>query len=154
MGFGFIGAQGHVAACSNRSDVEIVAVADICPGRRALVPGRLPRARVYESAEALLAAEAGNLDFVDVATPPCDHAAIARRALGLGLHVLCEKPLTTTLADAESLIRDAVRARRVLFPCHNYKHAPVVTAIRDILASGRIGKVRSVTLSTFRYTHA
>jgi predicted dehydrogenase len=154
VGFGFIGAQGHVAAYSSRSDVEIVAVADICPGRRALVPGRLPRARVYESAEALLAAEAGNLDFVDVATPPCDHAAIARRALGLGLHVLCEKPLTTTLADAESLIRDAVRARRVLFPCHNYKHAPVVTAIRDILASGRIGKVRSVTLSTFRNTHA
>jgi predicted dehydrogenase len=50
VGFGFIGAQGHVAAYSSRSDVEIVAVADICPGRRALVPERLPRARVYESA--------------------------------------------------------------------------------------------------------
>ncbi len=154
IGYGFIGAQGHVPAYRKRSDVEIVAVADVCPARRALVPAQLPEAAVYESAEALLAAERGRLDFVDVATPPCDHASIAHRALDLGLHVLCEKPLTTRLADAGALLDHAVRARRVLFPAHNYKHAPVVTAIRDIIASGRIGRVRSVTLETFRNTHA
>jgi predicted dehydrogenase len=154
IGYGFIGAQGHVPAYLKRSDVEIVAVADVCPARRALVPARLPRAAVYESADALLAAERDRLDFVDVATPPCDHAAIAHQALDLGLHVLCEKPLTTRLQDAAALLDHAVRARRVLFPAHNYKHAPVVTAIRDILASGRIGRVRSATLETFRNTHA
>ncbi len=153
VGYGFIGAKGHVPAYAKRSDVELVAVADVCPARRAKVPEQLPRARVYESAEALLAAEK-DLDFLDVATPPCDHAAIARRGLELGLHVLCEKPLTTTLADAAGLLELAQRSRRVLFPAHNYKHAPVVQAIREIIQSGRIGKVRSVTLGTFRNTHA
>ena len=154
IGYGFIGAQGHVPAYLKRGDVEIVAVADVCAARRALVPGLLPKARVYESAAALLAAERGELDFVDVATPPCDHAAIAQRALELGMHVLCEKPLATRLADAGLLLAQATRSKRVLFPCHNYKHAPVVAAIREVLDSGRIGKVRSVTLETFRNTHA
>jgi len=154
IGYGFIGARGHVPAYLKRDDAEIVAVADVCPERRALVAAQLPRATVHESAEALLAAEAGRLDFVDIATPPCDHAAIASRAFDLGLHVLCEKPLTTRLEDAAALLAQAARVRRVLFPCHNYKHAPVVQAIGEILRSGRIGAVRSVTLGTFRNTHA
>jgi predicted dehydrogenase len=153
VGFGFIGGHGHVPAYRMRGDVEIAAVADVCEARRALAREALPQARIYESADALLAAER-RLDFLDVATPPCDHAAIAHRALDLGLHVLCEKPLTTGLADAASLLEHAVRARRVLFPCHNYKHAPVVKAIREIVQGGRIGRVRSVTLATYRNTHA
>jgi predicted dehydrogenase len=154
IGYGFIGAQGHVPAYAQRKDVEIVAVADLCAGRRALVAGGLPKAAVYDSADALFAAEAGRLDFVDIATPPCDHAAIAHRALDLDLHVLCEKPLTTRLADASALIEHALDARRVLYPCHNYKHAPVVGAISEVIRSGRLGKIRSVTLETFRNTHA
>jgi predicted dehydrogenase len=154
IGYGFIGARGHVPAYLKRPDVEIVAVADVCAARRAAVPELLPGAAVYESADALLGVERDRLDFVDIATPPCDHAAIAHRALDLGLHVLCEKPLATRLADAAALLDRAVRARRVLFPAHNYKHAPVVTAIRDVIESGRIGRVRSVTLETFRNTHA
>lgn len=158
IGYGFIAGKGHVPAYVERArkqhDVEIVAVADICAPRREAVPATLPGARVYESAEALLAAEAGTLDFVDIATPPSDHAHIAHAALNAGLHVLCEKPLTTSVADARALLEHARRAKRVLFPCHNYKHAPVVKAIRDVISSGRIGRVRSVTLSTFRNTHA
>jgi predicted dehydrogenase len=158
IGFGFISGKGHAPAYLQRArtlrDVDIVAVADICGPRRDAARATLPNARVYETAEALLAAEAGSLDFVDISTPPCDHTAIAHLALDAGLHVLCEKPLTTTVAEARSLLEHARRAERVLFPCHNYKHAPVVKAIRDVIASGRIGRVRSVTLSTFRNTHA
>lgn len=154
VGYGFIGALGHVPAYLARRDVEIVAVADVCAARRALVAERLPGAATYGSAEELLAAEHGRLDFLDVATPPCDHAAIAHRALDAGLHVLCEKPLATSAADARALAEHALRARRTLFPCHNYKHAPVVREIGGVLSSGRIGRVRSVTLQTFRTTHA
>jgi predicted dehydrogenase len=154
VGYGFIGAQGHVPAYLKRRDVEIVAVADPCEARRALVAAQLPRANVHPSAEALFAAERDRLDFVDIAAPPCDHATIAHRALDLGLHVLCEKPLATRLADAGALLEHAVESRKVLFPCHNYKHAPVVSAVRDVIRSGRVGRVRSVTLETFRNTHA
>jgi predicted dehydrogenase len=154
VGYGFIGAEGHVPAYLGRGDVALVAVADVCAARRALAASRLPGVAVYPSAEALLAAEGGRLDFLDVAIPPCDHAAVAHRALDLGLHVLCEKPLATRGADARALLDHAVRAGRVLFPVHNYKHAPVVKAIAEVIRSGRIGRVRSVTVDTFRTTHA
>jgi predicted dehydrogenase len=154
IGFGFIGSLGHAPGYLGRADVEIVAVADSCEARRKRASEVLPTARLYHSHGELLAAEAKNLDFVDICTPPCDHATIAHEALDAGLHVLCEKPLTTSLDEASALLAHAQSAERVLFPCHNYKHAPVVRAIREVIASGRLGEVRSVTLNTFRNTHA
>ncbi|HAR44162.1 MAG TPA: hypothetical protein DCS07_16280 [Bdellovibrionales bacterium] len=158
IGYGFISGKGHIPAyldrAQGRGDVEIVAVADICEARRSRAQEALPKARLYSDYKALLDKEAENLDFVDISTPPCDHAAIAHAAFDKGLHVLCEKPLTTTLEDARSLLEHAIKAKRVLFPCHNYKHAPVVKAIQEIIQSGQIGKVRSITLSTYRNTHA
>jgi predicted dehydrogenase len=158
IGYGFISGEGHLPAYLERGgrtgDVEIVAVADICEGRRAVAARALPGVRIYPDYRALLEAEKGGLDFVDIATPPCDHAEVAHAALDLGLHVLCEKPLAVTVAEARSMLDHAARARRVLFPCHNYKHAPVVKEIRRIVESGRIGQVRSITLNTFRNTHA
>jgi predicted dehydrogenase len=158
IGYGFISGKGHIPAFLERAkssgDVEIVAVADICEGRRKEAERALPGVRVYPDYESLLAKEKGNLDFVDISTPPSDHARIAHAALDAGLHVLCEKPLATTLEEAAALLRHAQEAKRVLFPCHNYKHAPVVKTIREIIASGKIGNVRSLTLSTYRNTHA
>ena len=158
IGYGFISGKGHIPAYQQRmkgqGDVDIVAVADICEARRALVRQALPGARIYDDFECLLAKEAANLDFVDIATPPCDHARITHAAFDRGLHVLCEKPLTTSIEDARAMLDHAREAKRVLFPCHNYKHAPVVKAINEIIASGRIGRVRSLTLNTYRNTHA
>jgi predicted dehydrogenase len=158
IGFGFISGKGHAPAYAARArssrDVDIVAVADLCEARRAAAREQFPNARIYSDAESLLAAEEGKVDFVDISTPPCDHARIAHLAFERGMHVLCEKPLTTSLADARAMLDHAVQAKRVLFPCHNYKHAPVVKTIREIIASGKIGQVRSVTLNTYRNTHA
>lgn len=156
VGYGFIASLGHVPAYLKRphKDVEIIAVADVCEARRAAAHKVLPTARIYSDAKSLLVAESGRLDFVDICTPPSAHAEIAHLALNSGLHVLCEKPLTTTLDEARSLLAHAKEVGRVIFPCHNYKHAPVVRAIRKILESGEIGQVRSVTLNTFRNTHA
>lgn len=159
IGYGFISGKGHIPAYLKRAqgtqqDVEIVAVADICEARRNQAQEALPKARIYADYKALLDKESGNLDFVDISTPPCDHAAIAHAAFDKGLHVLCEKPLTTTLEEAASLLKHAKEAKRVLYPCHNYKHAPVVKAIQEIISSGSIGKVRSLTLNTYRNTHA
>jgi predicted dehydrogenase len=158
IGYGFISAKGHVPAYLKRSgdagDVDIVAVADISPMRRNLAQEALPQATIYPDYRDLLHANTSKLDFVDIATPPCDHAAIAHAALVNGFHVLCEKPLACTLEEARSLLQHAKAAQRVLFPCHNYKHAPVVKAIHKIVQSGRIGKVHSVSLNIYRSTHA
>jgi predicted dehydrogenase len=164
VGYGFIMEKGHVAAYGERAermraegrtpDVEIVAVADVCRERREAAAKRFPGVRTYSDFLELVDAEAGNLDFVDIATPPAKHAAVARAALARGLHVLCEKPLATTITDARDMLDSALAAKRVLFPCHNYKHAPVIRSVRRIIESGAIGRVHLVTLQTFRNTHA
>ena len=158
IGYGFIGGEGHLPAYREREhrrgDVRIEALADTCPARRSLALALHPHLRVYGDHRALLAAEAHRLDFVDICTPPCDHAEIAHAAMASGLHVLCEKPLTTSCHDAEQLLAHARTAERVLFPCHNYKHAPVIQAIRSCLDAERIGAVTSVSLNTMRNTHA
>lgn len=156
VGYGFIGARGHAPAYAalGGAALRITAVADTSAARREEARAALPGARIYETHAELLEKEAGALDFVDVCTPPCDHAEIACAALDRGLHVLCEKPLTTSVADARALLQRARRARRVVFPVHNYKHAPVIRTVRRILDSGVIGRTRLVTLQTFRNTHA
>jgi predicted dehydrogenase len=154
IGFGFIAEKGHVPAyLAARDAFEIVAVADVCAARRDRVRTVLPNARVYPDTKTLLAAEK-QLDFLDIATPPCDHAAIAHAALDAGLHVFCEKPVATSGADARSMLDHAQAVRRVFFPSHNYKHAPVIRAIRGVLETGELGAIHLVTLDTFRTTHA
>ena len=153
VGYGFIGAKGHVPAYLKRDDLDIVAVVDLCAARRAQVAEQLPRARTFASVEELFRSGI-HLDFIDVATPPSEHFAISMEALRRGIHVLCEKPLTTSAADAEALVEAAKASRRVVFPCHNYRFAPTIRTIGEIIASGRIGRVRSVSLTTLRPTHA
>jgi predicted dehydrogenase len=153
VGFGFIAENGHVPAYSRSGELEIVAVADVCEARREVAARCLPGARIYETHEALLR-DVRDLDFVDITTPPYVHASIARDALKRGLHVLCEKPLATSVEDARLTIEEAEREKRVLFPVENYKHAPVIVAVRRLLDTGLIGTVHDVTLSTFRNTHA
>ncbi len=152
VGFGFIESKGHLPAYLKRKDVEIVAVADVCDARRQAAQEALPEARIYTHYDILLEQE--DIDFIDIGTPPSFHAEIAKAALKKGVHVLCEKPLAVSLEEVTLMMNSAKEARRVLFPCHNYKHAPVVKAIREVIQSGSIGNISSVTLSTFRNTHA
>ncbi len=156
VGYGFISERGHAPAYAlpGPTHFEIVAVADISAARREKARLAFPNARIYENHEHLLEAEKGRIDFVDVTTPPYDHARVARAALARRLHVLCEKPLATTGADARAMGIQAREVRRVVYPCHNYKHAPVIKAVRKILDAGLIGTVSLVTLQTFRNTHA
>ncbi|MBS2025949.1 MAG: Gfo/Idh/MocA family oxidoreductase [Deltaproteobacteria bacterium] len=152
IGLGFISGKGQFPAYQKRDDVEIVAIADHAPGRLTAAGLAAPNARLYSDWRELLEKE--QLDFVDISTPPNVHAEITLAALAKGVHVLCEKPLATSVAEAMSMVEGARKHERVVFPGHNYKHAPVVKFSRDVMNGGRIGKVRAVTLNTFRTTHA
>ncbi|MCA9595732.1 MAG: Gfo/Idh/MocA family oxidoreductase [Myxococcales bacterium] len=157
VGYGFIAEKGHAPAYRATEKaglgLEIVAIADGCPARRDKAAQDFPGARIYTDHATLLSREV-ELDFVDVSTPPSSHAEVSIAALERGLHVLCEKPLATSFADAARMAAHASRVGRVLLPCHNYKHAPVVRAVDSALASGVIGEVQLVTMQTFRNTHA
>jgi predicted dehydrogenase len=153
VGFGVIASTGHTPAYLKMKQHPILAVADPIEARRRAAEKLIPGVKTFASHQELLAAGLP-IDFVDIATPPSAHLEIARAAAERGLHVLCEKPITVSLAEARELLLTARDRRVTIFPCHNYKHAPVVKEMRDAIQSGRIGAVRSATLSTFRTTNA
>lgn len=88
-----------------------------------------------------------DVQLVDVCTPGDGHAEIAVAALDAGKHVLCEKPLANTVAEAEAMVAAAGRARErgvrsmVGF---NYRRVPAVTLARRLVEEGRIGTVRHI----------
>ena len=153
VGLGFIAGKGHLPAYLKMADVRIAAVADITPARLELARAMIPGVRTYATHEELLAAET-ELDFIDIATPPCDHARIAEAAAARGLHVLCEKPLAASAEEARQLLLTAAARKVVIFPCHNYKHAPVIKTVQQLIRDGVIGDVTAATLSTYRTDHA
>jgi predicted dehydrogenase len=91
-----------------------------------------------------------DVDLVDVCTPGYLHAEIAIAALEAGKHVLCEKPLANTLAEAEAMAAAAARAaaRGVrAMTGFNYRRVPAVALARQLVTEGRIGQLRHVRAS-------
>jgi predicted dehydrogenase len=88
------------------------------------------------------------VDVVDVCTPPRHHAAAIIAALTAGRHVICEKPLTRTLDDAERVVAAAEAAPGLLMVGHVSRFEPDHRTARDLAAAGEIGDVRQLTHST------
>jgi predicted dehydrogenase len=88
----------------------------------------------------------GKADFISVCTPNDSHYAIAKAALEAGFDVMCEKPLSMSLAEAAELERLARRRRRVLGIPFTYSGFPMVKLARDIVASGELGRIDKVVL--------
>ena len=85
-----------------------------------------------------------DVHIVDVATPNDSHHAITMRALAAGKHVLCEKPLALSLAQAKEMAAVAKRAKVRAGLWHNYRRAPAVSLAQRMIARGDIGQVRQV----------
>jgi predicted dehydrogenase len=88
-----------------------------------------------------------SVEALTIATPPSTHYELARRALEAGKHVMVEKPLATTAAQAQELIELARDAERVLMPGHTFLYSPPVNKVRDLIHSGELGQVYFVTSS-------
>ena len=91
-----------------------------------------------------------DVQLIDVCTPGDSHAEISVAALEAGKHVLCEKPLANTVAEAEAMAAAAARAQArgirsmVGF---NYRRVPALALARELIASGRVGEIRHVRAS-------
>jgi predicted dehydrogenase len=91
--------------------------------------------------------ERDDIDLIDVCTPGDTHAEIALAALAAGKHVLCEKPLANTVAEAREMAAAAAQAqtRGVRAMCaFNYRRVPAVALMRQLIESGRLGTIRHV----------
>src|SRR5258706_14893137 len=104
--------------------------------------------QTFDSVEALCALK--NLDAVYIATPNPFHAEHAIAALESGKHVMVEKPMALTLADCDRMIAAAEQSRVKLMVAHTRSFNPPIRTMREIIASGRLGRVTQV--HTLRYS--
>ncbi len=104
-------------------------------------------ARAYPSVDAMIAAEAkrpDGIEVVSVVTPNHVHYVQSAACLEAGLDVICDKPLTTNLPDAEKLVALAASKKRLLGVTFNYTGYPMVRHAKQLIADGLIGKLRVV----------
>ena len=121
---------------------SVVAIASREAGRARSVAAELGIPIAHDSYEALLADPA--VDAVYIPLPNHLHAAWAIAAARAGKHVLCEKPLALTAADAERMIQVAEREGVQLMEGFMYRQHPSWIAVTDLVASGRIGRLTAV----------
>jgi predicted dehydrogenase len=103
--------------------------------------------RAYPSVDAMIAAEAKRADgieVVSVVTPNHVHYVQSAACLEAGLDVICDKPLTTNLADAEKLVALAASKKRLLGVTFNYTGYPMIRHAKQLIADGPIGTLRVV----------
>ncbi len=125
-------------------EAEVVLACDPRADRRDAIARRYPAIQLCADFEDVLASE---IDAVVIATPITSHFRLAAEALKAGLHVLVEKPLASSTAEAIELIRLARESERVLMPGHTFLYSPPVVAIRDLIASGSLGEPYFVSTS-------
>lgn len=127
-------AGGRLQAVATRSAASSLRAADLLGAERA-----------EADADALLGA--ADIDVVHVCTPNATHADLALRALQAGKHVICEKPLATSAADARSLADVAAESRRVAAVPFVYRYHPMVREARARIARGDIGELLTLDCS-------
>ena len=147
----FIGAV-HRMAASLDGEWELVAGAFASHPERSREQGRalgLDAGRVYGTFEEMAEAEAAlgddrRIDAVTIVTPNHLHRAVALAFLGRGIRVVCDKPMTRSVAGAEELCREVERTGLTFALTHNYTGYPMVKEARHLVRSGRLGAVRKV----------
>ena len=142
---GFIGTGGianaHMKAYLRRTDIEIVALCDIVPGKAEAFGKayKLEGVTCYESHEEMLDKE--TLDAVSVCTYNAQHAAPTIYALNKGVHVLCEKPFSVTLDEAADMMRAEKASGKILSIGFQPRFDANMQKIKKIVESGELGQV-------------
>ncbi len=149
----FIGAVHRMAAALD-GKMEIVAGVFSSDPEKSRQMGEmlhLDSTRVYGSYEEMAECEATlpegeRIDFVVIVTPNYLHYPVARTFIERGFHVVCDKPLTTTLEDAEALCRLVARHHVLFALTHNYSGYPMVKEARERVQRGDLGVIRKVVV--------
>ncbi|MBR9861937.1 MAG: Gfo/Idh/MocA family oxidoreductase [Rhodobacteraceae bacterium] len=103
--------------------------------------------RIYDDFKQMAIREArlkNGIEAVSIVTPNHVHYAAAREFLKRGIHVICDKPLTSTLPDARKLVKAAEASDALFVLTHNYTGFPMVRQAREMIASGELGEIRVV----------
>ena len=146
IGCGNVVQYGHRPALTTLPDVELVALADITPARRAIGQAwfDLRDDQLYADYRDLLKLD--SLDAVAITVPQRFRREIVLDALAAGLHVLSEKPISNVPAVADEFIAAAQSSGLIMAMVHNYHFLPEYRAVKRLLDAGTIGDVRVAML--------
>jgi len=145
----FIGAVHRLAARMD-DNYELVAGALSSDRKRALASAKelnLDADRSYASYEEMAKAEARRPDGIEavaIVTPNFMHAPVAAAFLKAGIHVICDKPLSLTVAEAKDLVKLTKKSGRIFALTHNYTGYPMIRQMRAMIAAGDLGELRVV----------
>ncbi|MCC9643765.1 Gfo/Idh/MocA family oxidoreductase [Rhodopirellula sp. JC740] len=147
----FIGRVHTVAAgLDNRSELVAGAFSSNPERSRQSAPGYgVDESRAYGSYEAMLDAESRlpedqRIDFVSVTTPNHTHFEIAKAAVEAGFNVVCDKPMTFDLDQAEQLLKTVENSDVVFALTHNYTGYPLVRQAREMILGGELGEINAI----------
>jgi len=147
----FIGRVHSIAAClDNRATLVAGAFSSNAERSKASAPDYdVSQERAYPSYQAMFEAEAKKpigerIDFVSVTTPNHTHFEVAKSALQAGFHVVCDKPMTFDLAQAEELAKLVDKSHSVFALTHNYTGYPLIRQAREMIQSGELGEIQAV----------
>jgi predicted dehydrogenase len=146
IGCGAIGVKEHIPASKRAPGVQLVALIDN-DGERARQFAKKFGVHIHASNIEDLR---GKVDAVVIATPPQSHRALAEQAFGLGLHVLCEKPLATSSADAQAMVEAAEQAGKLLAVAHKYRFFPNREFVRNLLKQSTLGRLTEIDVEQGR----
>lgn len=134
----------HLKGWQAQEDVELCAICDPDEGRAKNRASEFGIAEVYTDVETML--DSVKPDAVDIITPVATHAPLVRLAADRGIQVMCQKPMTPTVAEADALIAEV--GDRVRFMVHeNYRFRPHFAEVADRVRNGEVGKVRHARLT-------
>lgn len=153
-GTGFIG-KVHRTAATLDGRVELVSGAfssDVARSRDSAADFGVDPERAFNSFEKLLDDELSRpaeerVDFVSIATPNWLHFPMAKAALEAGFNVMCDKPMTVGLSQAEELAELVDRTGAVFGVTHNYTGYPLIRQAREMIASGELGEITAVRVN-------
>ena len=142
IGTGWI-AGAHIASYLKQPDVEIVAGADLIPGKAEAFFKQygVEGVKCYESGEAMVNDKSLKLDAVSICTYNRQHAPCAIQALNAGLHVLLEKPFTVTLEEAIEVMKAEKKSGKILSIGFQPRLDENMKMVKKIVESGELGKV-------------
>jgi predicted dehydrogenase len=141
LGYGYWGPH-LVRNFMGRDDCTVSAVADRRPDRVAALRRLYPGIEVVAEAEEAL--RRADVDAVAIATPVDTHFPLVKRALEQGKHVVVEKPLAGSVAEAEELVALAAARRRVLMVDHTFLYTGAVQLLKRLVADGSLGRLNYV----------
>jgi len=140
IGCGKIAQVRHFPEYAANSNVKIIGCYDGNPKRTEEVAGQY-NIKAYDSYEELLSDK--EIDAVSICVANNAHAEISIAALNNGKHVLCEKPMATTLEDCENMVATADKSNKYLMIGQNQRLAKAHMKAKELISSGTIGKVLS-----------